>query len=369
MSIAETRSTVVTGRREDEFGAIPTEIALALNPHLHQEIADQPLTILNGGISGGFITAAGNIVLKFNLKSPERIRREISGRRFLNTHGFDGVSPNFQLIPSLQDQPRGRHPFVVMPLIQGATLADFIKASETQQAAGIVNTILEAKKAWWTDNHGNRIDDLGSMQRLEWAETLALIPVALRQLAEHFEIDTNKFVHLPLTIDCQTYPSLSETVTLVRSLLSESPPYTRPCHGDLSANNIIVTPDGKIHATDGEWAGHADPAEALVRIIKQESSRTLRLLQARVEVSADSLQIDMVGEIPGAARTCQSIGMEHLADFAELFRDKSLPARFHTYMAGSYLRELALGPRRLPDPQMLLYPVIKAASHAAQAAY
>lgn len=344
---------------------LPAGVVFTINSEFSSGIKDGIMSQLTDGMSGSQIVKVENgtqvFVVKSNPKNPEKVRKEIRGRRRLREIGYDGM-----ILPSLHDNIHNReNPFIVLPFYDGKQLRHAMRDREfdTQTCVAVVSSLLDIKKQLWSKQvHGNSSEaSYVSMQRSEWDDTLVKLNNSLQYLSDEFGITQEQLYELPLSANGYNGHSLGEAISLVHEFLNNNPPYTIVAHNDASGGNILVSSQrSDFTIIDCEWAGPADPAEAFVRMIKHESTTTLSDIQKGfITKQNDCLVIDFEAELPDAATQVQQLGISKIVEFAQALNDPDFPRRVQLYLAGSYLREIALTPQRTTDNRMILFPILK----------
>jgi FMN phosphatase YigB (HAD superfamily) len=303
---------------------------------------------LLSGMSGGKVLRVdhneGSIVVKHNLNSPERIHREIDGYQSLKGTPIY----NYLLDPIYHSREEA---VLTLPHFNGIQIREGIRTGEISDeiAQSTLQSLLEIKKSWWSTQE--KIADSQealSMQRTEWLDTTEKMDQVIEHLAQKYQIPQNDLWGSPLVIGGIELPSLATVKASVAGLLEDRPPYLVLCHNDATGANILVHPenyDWKL--IDVEWAGLNDPAEAFVRMIKYVSTTTSsRVGHVAARFDGNRVYVDADVEFPESAYSLQRLGTERLTEFGESLKDPDFGHRVRQYLAGSYLRELALAAKR-----------------------
>lgn len=358
------------GAKEGLFGKVAGMIAdrmpdVNVSPRVDHELG------LNGnvravrelltGMSGGQVlhieTDDQSFVVKHNPNAPERVRREIRGYELLQ-----GTPLERHLLPPTKMS--GELALLAMPYQEGIQLRQGVKNQEidTIHAGAILSDLLDTELHWWQKQDKSRGNDpIESMQRSEWNDTVDKVEESMATLSEHFGIPLDKLWTLPISHGGQEYGPFLNAMRQVHILLADHPPYTVLDHNDASGANILVNPqDGSWKLVDAEWAGYADPAESFVRMIKYASTTTLSDLgPIRIQEIDGRLEIDVDPTFPDAALRLQEIGLSRVRQFGTALRDPDFENRVKEYLAGSYIREIALAAKR-GNPDLAVFGLLKA---------
>lgn len=357
------------GAKEDLFkriaGLISERVPFNVSPRLDHELRlngnVRGIRELLSGMSGGQVlhidTGDESFVVKHNPTSPERVRREIEGYSALR----DTPLAKHLLPPR---QMSDRLALLVLPYQEGIQLRQGVKEGliDTPHAGAILSDLFDTELQWWPEQDRTQpTGQIESMQRSEWNDTVDRVQTALVDLSKHFSIPVEKLWTLPISHNGQEHGSFLSAMRQVHMLLSEQPPYTVLDHNDASGANILVNQnDGSWKLVDAEWAGQADPAESFVRMTKYASTTTLTDLgPIKIEEVDGKLVIDVDPTFPDAALRLQEMGLSRTPQFARALNDPDFTTRVREYLAGSYIREIALAAKR-GNPDMSAFGILKA---------
>ncbi len=323
----------------------------------------QGVEMLRNGTSGVQVarvdTTDGSMVLKWDLRHPERVKRELEGWQRLQ-----GTPLESWLLPitfaSLDKSTFG------MPHFNGVELRSGIKRGEidTPMATATLDALLDTKLQSWQDQRSNGLTNNGeivSMQREEWPDTLARLDAALTLMAGRYNVSKYDLVTRPIIVADRQLPALADVIIQTDRKLRQEPNYTVLSHNDATGGNIIVNPDtGERALLDPAWAGNGDPAEAYFRVGKYISATTASRIDCRdIQVTPTGLYIDLHAEVPPTAIAMQNLAFSRMHEFSSALNDPRFPEKVGDYASGSYLREAALSPQRGLDGG--IFALIKAA--------
>lgn len=343
----ETHPTVIRGDIDAELG---------LNGNVLEK-----QQLFHGGMSGAQIvfvrTQTDAFVIKYNPHATERIQREIAGYRQL----ADSPLADMLAFPTQELPDKG---VLVLPFIPGTQLREGIQAETIPHdlAMQIMHDLFQRKKVWWgnqekgTPQHGFR-----SMQREEWTDTVQKLQEVSTMLAKQYRIPHETLWQSPLQFEGKTYPSLLQTTARVSEALRLPPPYTVMTHGDATGANLLVdVANKKARLIDTEWVGPADPAEAFVRMTKHLSSTTIQNSgELSLQTDEDTLIVNLDLSFSPTAVALQEYGLAQVPHVASLLHDPLFSTRVQEYLAGSYLREVALAQKR-GNTKLALFAMLKA---------
>lgn len=345
-------------REHVQAGLIDSKIAnkIGLNGNV-EKVTDLLFGMSDARVIKVETTDKGTFVIKLNPKYPEKVKKEIDGYELFKHTPLEEHIP-VPLTFSAEES------FMVLPFIEGMQLREGIKHGQVPEdvARKTLAELLSTKKEWWSEQpkmHPN--GDLMSMQRKEWADTGQRVHDSLVLLSQRFNIPLRDLWLSRVVHQGYTYPSLRDVAALTAVQLQESPPYAKNAHGDASGANIIVDPEKKKwKLIDAEWAGPTDPAEALVRMTKYVSTTTVQEVE-RIDANHTNgkIHLDMQVKYPQTADALQSYGTAMSDVFGYALGDPDFTHRFNNYMAGSYLRELALCSKR-GNPDLAFFAIVKA---------
>lgn len=332
------------------------DLQLGLNGNVRQ--ATQLLSGMSGGQVLKVVTDSDAFVVKHNPNAPEKVTREIDGYRMLRNTPLSS-----HLLPPVLASKRDA--VLAIPFFPGIQLREGLKTDSLQKdtALSTIASLLSIKKEWWSKQSKVLPNgDLLSMQRDEWNDTLARTQDTLKKLALQFNIPIQDLWRAPIVHKGEKHASLLSIMARVSETLSARPPYAVLVHGDATGANILVDPQEKTwKLVDAEWVGHGDPAEAFVRMIKYESTTTAKPnYRVGAWIEGGELHIDYSVPFSDTARSLQQHGLSKTRYFARALADPEFPLRVQTYLAGSYLRELALALQR-GYPELGLFAMTKAA--------
>jgi hypothetical protein len=304
-------------------------------------------------------------VAKYNPNNRERVIREMRGFKLLQQ---TALAPH--LIAPERKLPQ--YGLLVYPFYPGIQLREGIKngAIDEQLALDVLRSVVELEGLHWSRAQSSDSDsELRSMQREEWNDTVAGIQTVIGQFESRFGLTSDQAQHGEIVINGVVYPSLGHCVRAVEDIFKQRPPYTVVAHNDLTGANLLVNPDERsFKVVDYEWAGQADPAESLVRTVKYISTTTLRdtplfdvqASDGRVVINTSSVMFNPLAE------KMQALGLSLTGEVGRLLGDGEFERRFALYLAGSYLREVALSLRR-GTPETALLATVMAARQVATA--
>lgn len=205
-----------------------------------------------------------------------------------------------------------------------------------------------------------------SMQREEFEDTRRGIQDAVQILSTSVGIPVERLLKQQTYYDDRLHVSLSEVVQKVSSFYAESSNDQRfPLHGDVSWGNMIFS-DDRVHIIDGEWTGLHDPAEAYARIAKVISTTTAPVRSLRGGImsgivdSKTVLAIDVNDPFSSQIHDAQQHLLDRGEEFASATQDAFFMRKLYMYLAGSYLRELAIANRRGMGPNEQIFALKKA---------
>ncbi len=340
---------------------LPTNLQ-PIEQHLHLNGNVRGTQLLTAGMSDGVVmridTDMESMVVKYNPNAPHKVRHEIAGFQKLQ----DTPLGRKMVTPTYHSEELG---VVVMPYFEGQQLRDAIRNGtiDSKQANSIIDELMQIKKDWWSKqekvpgaHEGN------SMQRNEWTDTTRNMQGVLNNLAQKYGLSPKEMWTSPIVFQDQEYPSLLQTAGRVHEALQRRPPYLVMTHGDATGANILFDPKSQNwKMIDAEWAGLADPAEAFVRMTKYISTTTAsNREQLNARIQKNRLHLDLNISFPPAAVTIQKEGIKRSPLFSHALQDPNFIGRSQEYLAGSYLRELALADKR-GYPEMGLFAMLKAA--------
>ncbi|MCD6046413.1 MAG: hypothetical protein K0S08_60 [Gammaproteobacteria bacterium] len=296
-------------------------------------------------------------VIKHNSK--ERVLRE--------SQGYDLLSPTplgpHMPYPEFIDIQEG---IIILPFVDGIPLRLGAKKASIPLNTGLkaFNELLTLKKAWWSTQIKRHHEfEAISVQRLDWPNTLEKIPEALTCLSKEYGLTPAELMAYPIvTPESKMRSSLNEMIKTVNTLLTTRPDYTILTHGDIIGANFLINPtSGTWSVIDPEFAGYGDPAESLVKIIKYETTTTVQsVLKNSLQVVNQCLEIQVEVQFSELARCLHATGLAIAKEFSLSLKDATFLERFRVYLAGSYLREIALTLRR-NRPDLVLFAISKAA--------
>lgn len=307
----------------------------------------QRATELKSGMSGGMVvkveTADWTGVVKHNPESPHKITNELEGYKKL----AESPLSRRMLKPIYAS---AEHAVQVLPHFEGIQMRDGIKngSISVEDGANVLKELIALKAEWWgSQEKRTDVSVFNSMQRTEWQDTQQHMHAAIHAISESTGVSIEDLWLLPITHEGATYPSLISTMGKVSDMLKLSPSYTVLAHGDASGGNILMNPDTKDwKLIDAEWAGPTDPAEAIVRMVKQTSTTTaLSHAETGIYKMGDVLELHVDG-VNEEAAFLQRFGLSSINHLGNALRDSDFRDRAMTYLAGSYLREVALAPKR-----------------------
>lgn len=306
----------------------------------------QPLV---SGMSGGKVakvekTDGEEVVLKTNKQEPHKVRAENDAYANLKSS---------QLARYLLD-PVTFHPepaALIMPFFPGVELRKSLQSGDIdlKTAMNVSAELFAVKRMWWQgQNKVTGVREYKSMQRTEWNDTKAQLGGVLEQVALGFGLPADDLKYRQINYRGRLLPSITGVMDHVQKQLEMDPEYVIHVHGDATGANILINPqNGVWKLIDNEWSGMADPAESLVRMVKQESTTTARNLAVEsLSVEDDSVMARMDFDFHPYASALHWYGLDKVPEFEEVLKDPGFEGRFYSYLAGSYLRELALSTKR-----------------------
>lgn len=351
--------SVLAGILEPDRPLISPEIdeRLGLNGDVCQ------MTELKDGMSGARVlrieTEEESIVAKHNPTSPHVIEREIDGYSLLQ---LSPLAPH--ILPPLRTTSKDDG-LLVLPYFPGLQLREGLRAETlpVEVAQGVLSRLLDIKMQWWAEQSKLNPDgNWVSMQRSEWQDTLAKVNKVLYNLSQEHGLSVQDLWKAPWVWQDKEYPPFLAVMTRVAQMLETHPPYVIFVHGDATGANILVNPQtGEWRVIDAEWSGLADPAEALVRMVKYESTTTLQSLNLfEAQLQEGRIRLEMSIALPQGTIALQQYGLSKTRTFEEVLEDPEFRSRFNKYLAGSYVREVALTTKR-GRPEFAFFAIIKAA--------
>lgn len=291
---------------------------------------------LEQGCSGAELAASGDIITKINPQSPEKIHNDKQGAAILAAH------PGYRdrvLTPTSYDpkRPSIEYPFVRGIDLRAALVGGHLQPDEVQRLAEQVFTSdLTRAQERLVATPARPV----SMQRQEWADTLR----RLKELTPTFD------PRQPIVVEDAQLPSINDVIAAVDAELQKPPTHVDFGHNDLTPSNIIIGEDGEPTYIDYEWAvGPADPAESFVRTTKAMKAQDATLAVEPTRTSQGGLVLLSGPQFPYAATHYQTLMAQGVERIARTYDDPEFERRFLGYMAGSYLRELALSETRGGD--------------------
>lgn len=322
---------------------------------------------LQQGMSGRRVFEArhreGAVVVK-HAPGSEKTRAEIRGIQHLLQ------MPHRQHMPGIHLASE-RNGIIAMESIPGNSGREKLKyGMVTEQDMQHVDGIIDMKLQWLTAvRTGNSpVPDgmrVRSMQREEFDDTLIGIQGAVEQLSTAFQLLPQNVFTLPTVYDGTPHLSLEDTVQTVANFYEQSAHDDKyPLHGDVSWSNMIFTPD-KAYVIDGEWTGLHDPAEAYARTAKVISTTTTQEhitanLLVGVHAGQEILAIETNDPFQRPMHHLQRHLLDRGGEFSVALQDPTFMRKLYMYLAGSYLRELAIANRRGMGPNEQLFALKKA---------
>lgn len=254
---------------------------------------------------------------------------------------------------------------VAYPHYEGHQLRTGVKTEQITQpdAEKLLDELIDIKTQWWSAQPKEfQPRKYVSMQREEWDDTLAGIGTSLSLLEGKFGVSARDILERPISFSGQTFPPLEHVIAHVGHFLARPPEYVVTAHNDATGANIIHNAaDVSWTLLDPEWTGPSDPAEAYTRLIKYITSSTaLSAEHDALNVSGERLRVAIDMRFPQAAIALQTRGLQRMDGVSHALHDRTFEDRASHYLAGSYLREAALAPKRGGAPTAL-FAIVKAA--------
>jgi len=310
----------------------------------HSSIKD--IELIAGGVTG---TIVAKVVLRRKgdscprrlvVKAGPRVTVEVAGYKFLSEYEIVSYLPSV-IFNGLD--------YIGMSFVQSVgTFVEVVIQGKlrVEQMHAIFQKILDLKRQLWLD--GRQVDSglssagyYRSIIRSEFQDTA-------RVLKDFFREESV----LPIVIGDETFPSLDNILATISSFLySEAPVQLVPSHGDLKAENILITQKGNFRILDLEWTGYCDWVESLSRMGKWCSSKTSVLTEKALQTNDNGhLTLQYRLKHQPTCRLFQQMAMQRGEEIAAVLGDKDWKRRWNYYLAASLLREIILLERRRIQP-------------------
>lgn len=256
---------------------------------------------------------------------------------------------------------------IATPYYDGQQLREGVKneSIDPESAVEALSTLLSVKREWWASQDPQEIDQEGliSMQREEWEDTVSRIQALLPAVAEHYKMTPEQLLLNNLVLNGKELPTLATILESSKSFLTGKPNRTVLAHNDATGANVLIKPEiGEIKIIDYQWTGKpSDPAEAFVRMGKWASTSMLSQTPAYKVLSVNgAVHLESQNTpVNPLAQQMQEVAEAAIPSFARAMGEPEFGFRVQSYMAGSYLRELALSAQR-GGPESSMFAIIKA---------
>lgn len=313
--------------------------------HLPQS-SIKDIELIAGGVTG---TIVAKVVLRRGgdtwprrlvVKAGPRVTAEVVGYKFLSDYSIASYLP--LVIFSGLD-------YIGLSFIQSiGTFIEVVVQGKLpeEQLRAIFQKILYLKRRLWLgeDEAKRSVPSVGhyrSILRAEFQETASVLRSFFRDEGV-----------LPIVIGDEVFPSLDELLAKISAFLySEEPAHLVPSHGDLKAENILVTSKGHLRVLDLEWTGYCDWVESLSRIGKWCSSKTSTLAEKALSTNDNGhLALQYRLKHQPTCRLFQKMAVQMGEEMAKALGDQDWKRRWNYYLASSLLREIILLERRRIQP-------------------
>lgn len=293
--------------------------------------------------SSASIPGTRRIVIKYGPK----VIQEVRGYRLLRDRYGDRMPPIIELGGD----------FIIIGYLDGlGTFADVIRQGliDEHSIKTMYTKILFDKLERWRTASCRWEPPESSMIRTEFPETRDRLLKYLSSCSNHPFCGLNP--QKPMRINGLIYPSF---IDILHHLERELTPRNRPviaCHGDLKPENIVIIPERNNGQTfryiDFEWSGRYDIVEALMRLGKWCSSKTLT--RFHVEHCCISCHCDAPEacelryelSFPDIYHELETIIQAFVPRVGDIIGDPDVRRWYDLYIAASLLREIVLLQKR-----------------------
>lgn len=304
------------------------------------------IELIAGGVTG---TIVAKVVLRRGgdswpkrlvVKAGPRVTMEVAGYKFLSDYDIASYLPS--VIFSGLD-------YIGLSFIQSiGTFIEVVTQGKLpeEQTRAIFQKILDLKRQLWLQGREvqHSLSSAGhyrSILRAEFQDTASVLRGFFREESV-----------LPIVIGNETFPSLDKMLATISSFLyGEELVQLVPSHGDLKAENILITSKGQFRILDLEWTGYCDWVESLSRIGKWCSSKTSVLAEKALQTNDNGhLALQYRLKHQPTCRLFQQMTVKMGEEVAAALGDHDWKRRWNFYLAASLLREIILLERRRIQP-------------------